>query len=87
MKNHAEESDHAITLDIARGMTIKESNLTEKQEWLDNKTLIIPTILNSHQNRNSFSSSSEEYKSSKENSIITYQADFMSTPRSYIKKI
>jgi hypothetical protein len=32
MKNHAEESDHAITLDIARGMTIKESNLTEKQE-------------------------------------------------------
>ena len=48
MKNQAEESAHAITLEIARLMTISESNFTKKLEKLDNRTRIIPALFNRH---------------------------------------
>jgi Mn-dependent DtxR family transcriptional regulator len=48
MKNQSDESATAITSDTARCMTIKESKFIQKLEKLDNRTSIIPALLNSH---------------------------------------
>jgi hypothetical protein len=75
MKNQALESDQVITLDTARLMTIRESNFTQNQDKRDKKNRIIPELLIYNQKRISESTSSEERKTSKENSYITEDGD------------
>ena len=45
MKNQAEETAHAIALDIARRIFNTESNFTKKLEKLENRTRIIPVLV------------------------------------------
>jgi hypothetical protein len=41
LKNHAEESARAITLDVTKRMTATESKLTQQLEKLGNRTRIL----------------------------------------------